>query len=214
MSGALVLLSGGMDSAVCLYQAAADLGGASVSAVFFDWGQRSLPEERRAARSLCAAAGVARPVSVELDFPYEGPLTSALSEMPLDRSPSGIKAGVASTFFPGRNLVMLSYAFGIAASMDIGSIYFGPNADDAAGFPDCREECLRALEVACRLGVDKDIDLVLPVIGMSKLQIVEAGETLGVPWELTFSCYAPVEGGACGRCDACVLREDAFGGPR
>lgn len=215
MSGALVLLSGGMDSAVCLYRAVAEEGPASVRALFFDWNQRSRAQERRAAEALCTATGVAPPITVKLDFPYRGPLTSSDGPVPLDRAPSEIEAcGVPATFFPGRNLVMVSYAFGTAAALDISRVYFGPNADDAAGYPDCREECLRMLACACRAGVDREIELVLPVISMSKPGIVREGDALGVPWEVTFSCYSPVEGRHCGRCDACVLREGALGSER
>jgi 7-cyano-7-deazaguanine synthase len=211
LSGALVLLSGGMDSAVCLYRAVVDLGPREVTAVFFDWGQRTLTEERLAAVELCAAGGVRAPVVVKLDFPYGGILTEADAEVPRDRTPSEIEAaGVAETFFPGRNLVMLAYAFGIAAASGLDTVYFGPNADDASGYPDCREEFLRAMEGACRLGVERRISLAIPLIARSKADIVREGDSLGVPWESTFSCYAPADGRECGRCDACVLKREAL----
>jgi 7-cyano-7-deazaguanine synthase len=211
LSGALVLLSGGMDSAVCLYRAAADVGAHQVTTVFFDWKQRTLAEERLAAVRLCEAAGVRAPVAVKLDFPYGGILTEAQAEVPRDRTPEEIEAaGVALTFFPGRNPVMLAYAFGIATSLGLDTVYFGPNAQDAAGYPDCREEFLRAMESACRMGVDRRISLTVPLIAMSKADIVRDGDSLGVPWELTFSCYSPSDGRECGRCDACVLKREAL----
>ena len=207
---ALVLLSGGMDSAVCLYRAVSDCGADEVEAVFFDGGQRALTQEIDAARSLCRAAGVAEPVPVELDFPYGGVLTEPGAGMAAGRTPREIAAaGVADTFFPGRNLVMLAHAFGIAAARKFDRIYFGPNADDAAGYPDCRRECLLEMERACRLGTDTEVELAVPLIGMSKDHVVEAGDRLGVPWEMTFSCYAPVDGAPCGTCDSCILRTDA-----
>ena len=212
MSRSLVLLSGGMDSAVFLYRAVADRGAGSVDAVFFDWGQRSAPQERAAALALCRAAGVAAPTEITLEFPYDGLLTDADAVVPQDRAHGQIAGGgVAATFFPGRNLVMLAFAFGLAASQGLDRIYFGPNAEDAAGYPDCRRECLTELASACRKGTDSAVELVLPVIGMSKEQVVEAGDALGVPWEETFSCYAPEGGRRCGRCDSCVLRESALG---
>jgi len=207
----LVLLSGGMDSAVCLYQAVADSAAGSVEAVFFDWRQRPLAEELAAARSLCEAAGVAEPVIISLDFPYCGPLTEPGAALPGGRTPADIAAsGVADTFFPGRNLVMLAHAFGMSAARGARRIYFGPNADDASGYPDCRADCLTQLAVACRLGTDTDIELAVPLIEMSKEQVVEAGDALGVPWEKTFSCYAPVAGRPCGTCDSCALRMSAI----
>lgn len=201
-----------MDSAVCLYRAVADCGAAAVEAVFFDWGQRSAFEERAAAIALCDAAGAGAPTEITLEFPYAGVLTDPRAAVPSDRAPAEIaRAGVAETFFPARNLVMLAFAFGLAASRGLERIYFGPNADDAAGYPDCREECLKELASACRSGTASAIELVLPVIRMSKAQIVKAGEALGVPWESTFSCYAPEGGKPCGRCDSCVLRSIALG---
>ena len=209
----LVLLSGGMDSAVCLYRAVAECGAQEVEAVFFDWGQRSLSPELSAARALCRDAGVAEPVLIELDFPCGGALTEPGARLPTGRTPSEIAAsGTAETFFPGRNLVMLAHAFGMAASRGAGRIYFGPNADDATGYPDCRRECLVPLADACRLGTETNIELALPLIEMSKQQVVEAGDALGVPWDKTFSCYAPVDGRHCGTCDSCVLRDSAING--
>jgi 7-cyano-7-deazaguanine synthase len=209
----LVLLSGGMDSAVCLYQAAADPTAGSVEAVFFDWRQRSLAEELAASRALCEAVGVAEPAVIRLDFPYSGPLTEPGAELPGGRTPADISAaGVADTFFPGRNLVMLAHAFGMAAAGGARRIYFGPNADDAAGYPDCRADCLMQLAAACRLGTDTEVELAVPLIERSKEQVVQAGDDLGVPWEKTFSCYAPVDGRPCGICDSCVLRMSAIKG--
>ena len=209
----LVLLSGGMDSAVCLYAAVAECGAGDVEAVFFDWRQRSLDEELSAARAICEAAGAAAPVVVVLDFPYSGPLTEPGAELPAGRTPAGISAsGVAETFFPGRNLVMLAHAFGMAASSGAERIYFGPNADDASGYPDCRGECLSGFAAACRAGTDTHVELAVPLIEMSKEEVVAAGDALGVPWEKTFSCYAPVGGKPCGECDSCVLRQSAIDG--
>jgi len=207
----LVLLSGGMDSAVCLYRALAECGAREVEVVFFDWGQRSLSLELAAARALCRHAGVDEPVLIEIVFPWGGALTEPGARLPSGRTPSEIAdSGTADTFFPGRNLVMLAHAFGLAASRGAGRIYFGPNADDAAGYPDCRRECLDPLADACRLGTETEVELALPLIELSKRQVVEAGDDLGVPWEKTFSCYAPVDGRHCGTCDSCVLRDSAI----
>lgn len=211
-SGALVLLSGGIDSAVCLFMAALDVGGERVTALTFDWGQRCRAEERAASLALANAAGVGRHRILEVRFPYDGILTMEGRDVPLDRTPGEIgEGGTAPTYFPGRNLVLLAYAFGIAFDEGAASVYFGPNALDAAGYPDCRPEFVRAMELASSLALDEPgIRLEAPLLGMSKAQVVQAGEGLGVPWEITFSCYAPVAGLPCGRCDSCILRADAF----
>jgi 7-cyano-7-deazaguanine synthase len=215
LNGALVLLSGGMDSAVCLYEAVRSHGAVATRALFFDWHQRTVTEERNAAELLCQASGSIAPVIVTLDFPYGGALTDTAASVPLDRSPATMSSeSVAPTFFPGRNLVMLAYAYGLAAADGLAEIYFGPNADDAAGYPDCREEFLSRFDKACRSGTGHDARLVLPLVRLSKADIVREGDRLGVPWELTFSCYAPVDRLPCGRCDACVLRDAAFAAAR
>ncbi len=211
MSGALVLLSGGMDSAVCLYEAIEAHGTVAVECLFFDWGQLAVEQERRCCSALCRAAGVAPQIEVELHFPYRGPLTDESLGMPRGRTPSQISGGgVEATFFPGRNLVMLASAFGIAAARGIERIYFGATAQDGSGYPDCRAEFLRAMEDACSAGVGREIELVTPLLGMSKARVALRGEELGVPWDLTFSCYAPRGGEPCGTCDSCVLRGNAL----
>ncbi|MHB8896558.1 MAG: 7-cyano-7-deazaguanine synthase [Candidatus Geothermincolia bacterium] len=211
MSTALVLLSGGMDSAACLFDAVARHGRESVVAVFFDWGQRTVGEERIASERLCEAAGLAPPVEIALNFPYSGLLTDPEAAVPLGRTPESIELeGVAPTFFPGRNLVMLSYAFGLAAQTGMGEIYFGANAQDEAGYPDCRGEFLERFAGAARAATESGIILVTPLIQMTKEQIVSMGDLLGVPWDDTFSCYAPLDGKPCGSCDACVLRTEAL----
>lgn len=211
MKRALVLLSGGMDSAVCLYEAVGEHGADSVEALFFDWGQVSVDEERAAARALCARAGVGPPLELVVGFPYLGPLTGSGEEVPMGRTAEQMEdGGVAPTFFPGRNIVMLAFAYGYASRAGIGHIYFGPNAQDEAGYPDCRKEFLGPMAAACRAGVDDDIELRVPLIEMSKHQVVKRGEELGVPWEVTFSCYSPSGGSHCGTCDACVLRSEAM----
>jgi 7-cyano-7-deazaguanine synthase len=213
MAEALVLLSGGIDSAVCTFEAVRSLGTSGLTAVTFDWGQLAFEEEHRAAQALAAAIGISPPRVVRIQFPYSGPLTDEKAEIPLDRTVDRIQAdgGRSPTFFPARNLVMLAYAYGLAAVQELGTIYFGTNASDSAGFPDCRPDFVAAAESAGNLALGGPrIKLVTPLIHMSKQKIVLMGQELGVPWELTFSCYVPVGGKACGRCDSCVLRSDAF----
>jgi len=208
----IVLLSGGVDSAVCLYIAVKELRPGNVTALFFHWGQRSAREELSAARALCEAAGVSRFVVSGIMFPYEGILTEESASVPLDRTESEInESGIAPTFFPGRNLVFLAFAFGLAGARGASTVYFGPSALDDAGYPDCRPVFVRSAEAAGRLALDSpEITVVAPLLEMTKAQVVSIGQSLGVPWDLTFSCYAPRDGTPCGRCDSCVTRRAAF----
>jgi 7-cyano-7-deazaguanine synthase len=208
----IVLLSGGVDSAVCMYVAVKELRPENVTALFFNWGQRSAREELRAARALCEAAGVSRFIVSGIMFPYGGILTEESAHLPLDRTESEIEeAGIAPTFFPGRNLVFLAFAFGLAGASGASNVYFGPSALDDAGYPDCRAGFIRSAQAAGRLALDSpEITIVTPLLEMTKAQVVSMGQSLGVPWDLTFSCYAPAEGAPCGRCDSCVTRQAAF----
>lgn len=212
MSKAIVLLSGGIDSAVCLFKAVQDQGARNVVPLTFDWGHRSWREERKASEALARAVGVEPPVIVAIRFPYGGLLTDEEASVPLDRSKHDIEGrGIAPTFFPGRNIVMLSHAFGLAASRGADTIYFGPNSVDEHGYPDCRKAFVSAMEAAGNIGLAVEgIELVAPLIEMSQADIVVMGEGLGVPWGLTFSCYAPAAGKPCGRCDSCSIRREAF----
>jgi 7-cyano-7-deazaguanine synthase len=210
---ALVLLSGGVDSAVCLFSAVKSFGADEVTALTFDWGQLSFARELKAARDLAAAAGIAPPLLVRIKFPYVGPLTDEKVEVPLDRTVEEIESEVAAApaWFPGRNLVLLAYAFGLAYTRGATAIYFGAGASDAAGFPDCRPDFVAAVESAGNLAMDeRKIEVVTPLIHLRKAEIVTMGEELGIPWDLTFSCYTPIDGEPCGRCDSCTLRRQAF----
>lgn len=209
---AVVLLSGGIDSAVCLFKAVRDLSAKSVISLTFDWGQRSWDQEREAAVDLARVAGVEAPRLVCVRFPYGGVLTDEDEQIPLDRTARDIEGGgIAPTFLPGRNLVLLSHAFGVAYRERAAAVYFGPNALDAAGYPDCRADFTAAMENTANLALGSPgIRLEAPLARMSKTDIVKMGEELGVPWELTFSCYAPVARRKCGRCYSCLERRDAF----
>ena len=196
-----------------MFEAVRSLGTAEVTALTFDWGHLAYEEERRAAEALAAAAGIAPPRLVHIQFPYGGPLIDEKAEIPLDRTVGQIQAdgGISPTFFPARNLVMLAYAYGLTAVEGAEAIYFGTEASDSAGFPDCRPDFVAAVESAGNLALGgPGIELITPLIHMSKDKIVLMGEDLGVPWELTFSCFVPVDGKACRRCDSCVLRRNAF----
>ncbi len=211
----MVLLSGGMDSATCLALAVREAP--PVHALTVAYGQRH-DRERRSARALARHFAVAR--HVELALPLAPILRSALTDpaRPLPRG--GPRTGrIPSTYVPARNTILLAVALGYAESADLDAIYLGANAIDYSGYPDCRPAFLRAFERVARLGTRRGIDsgrgiaIRAPLLRRSKAGIVRLGERLGVPWGLTWSCYA---GGRrpCGRCDACRLRALGFAGAR
>ncbi len=209
--GSLVLLSGGMDSATCLALATRER--LPVHALTVLYGQRHA-REVRSARALARRYRVTR--HVVLTLPLGPLLDSALTRRRRRLPHSGTPAGrIPSTYVPARNTILLSVALGYAESHRLGTIYFGANAIDYSGYPDCRPEYLRAYErlarLATRAGVAERwrIQIRAPLLRLSKRGIVELGERLGVPWGLTWSCYA---GGRapCGRCDACRLRARGF----
>jgi 7-cyano-7-deazaguanine synthase len=208
-SGSVVLLSGGMDSATCL--AWATRHEPPVHALTVGYGQRHR-REIRAARALARRFHTARHAVVELPL---GPLLhSSLTdaERPLPRPRGG---RIPSTYVPARNTILLSVALAYAESHRLRSIYIGANAIDYSGYPDCRPAFFRAFERVARLGTKvgvesgRPIRIRAPLLRMSKAEIVRLGERLGVPWKLTWSCYA---GGTvpCRRCDACRLRARGF----
>lgn len=209
--GSVVLLSGGMDSATCLALAARE--GRPVHALTVLYGQRH-PTEVAAARRLARHFRVARHVVVRLPL---GPLLrSSLTRRNL-RLPREARPGsrIPSTYVPARNTILLAVALGYAESQRLEAIYLGANAIDYSGYPDCRPEYLAAFErlarLATRAGVEEGFRprIRAPLLRCSKAEIVRLGERLGVPWRLTWSCYA---GGRrpCGRCAACRLRARGF----
>lgn len=210
-AGSVVLLSGGMDSATCLAIAARDQR--PVHALSVIYGQRHL-REIRAARALARRYGVRQHVVLRLPLGplLESALTRPARPLPRRAARSG---GIPPTYVPARNTILLAVALGYAESHRLGSIYLGANAIDYSGYPDCRPPFLRAFERVARLGTQVGVEtgrgvrIRAPLLRRSKADIVRWGERLGVPWGLTWSCYA---GGArpCGRCDACRLRAKGF----
>lgn len=210
---AVVLLSGGMDSATAL--AVARKKFPRVDCLTMQYGQRH-GREIRSARQLARYYGVARHRVVRL--PLAPLLRSALTnpQRALPR-PHGRRGAhqIPDTYVPARNTILLSIALGYAESIGAETIYIGANAIDYSGYPDCRPEYFRMFErlarVATRAGVERRAELRIeaPLLRLSKSDIVQLGERLGVPWEMTWSCYA---GGRtpCGRCDSCSLRARGF----
>jgi 7-cyano-7-deazaguanine synthase len=212
---AIVLLSGGVDSSTAL--AIAKREGGAVAAVTFDYGQRHR-KELEAAQRVARALGVERHFVLSFDLRAIGgsALTDELA-VPKGRSPAEIAAGIPVTYVPARNTIFLSFALAVAERIEAQEIFFGANQLDYSGYPDCREEYVRAFEamanLATKAGVEGKLRMRIrtPLIRMSKAEIIREGTELGLDYALTWSCYDPTPGGlACGRCDACQLRLKGF----
>jgi 7-cyano-7-deazaguanine synthase len=212
---AVVLLSGGLDSATAL--AIAQHEGFRAFALSFRYGQRHL-DEVEAARRVAKARGVAEHVVLEIDLGVFGhsALTGDIA-VPKGRSSSEMAQGIPVTYVPARNTVFLSFALAWAEVLGARDIYLGINAVDYSGYPDCRPEYLEAYErmanLATRQSVETGARVVLhaPLIRLTKGEIIARGRELGVDYGLTRSCYDPLpSGAACGECDACLLRLKGF----
>jgi len=212
---AVVLLSGGLDSATAAAEAKA--AGFAVHALTILYGQRHAVE-LASARRVARAMGVVRHVEQTIDLRAFGgsALTSEL-EVPKDRPADLMAAEIPITYVPARNTVFLALALAWAESLGAFDIFLGVNCVDYSGYPDCRPEYLRAFEVmanlATRAGVEGEgpFRIHAPLLELNKEQIITRGLELGVDFGMTHSCYDPTPGGAsCGRCDACSLRLAAF----
>lgn len=213
---AIVLLSGGLDSATALAMTKA--AGRRCHALSFRYGQRH-EVELIAARAVAKAAGVASMRIIDIDLRGIGgsALTADLA-VPKGRGDAEIGAGIPVTYVPARNTIFLSYALAVAEITGATEIVLGVNVLDSSGYPDCRPEWLAAMQDVARLGTKAGVEgrgvrLVAPLIRMSKVDIIRAGMGLGVDYALTHSCYDPSDdGAACGSCDACHLRRRGFVG--
>ena len=207
---AVVLLSGGLDSATVLAQVRAQ--GFACYALSLDYGQRHA-SELAAARRVAAALGVVEHKIIALDLTQIGGSALTDASIAVPETPS---AGIPVTYVPARNTVFLSLALGWAEVLGAQDIFIGVNAVDYSGYPDCRPEYIAAFErlanLATRAGVEgTPFRINAPLIAMSKAEIIQAGMQLGVDYALTLSCYAADERGrACGRCDSCRLRAAGF----
>lgn len=211
---AVLLLSGGLDSATTL--AMANERGFDVHALSFRYGQRHA-QELHAARAVAAQLGVAQHKIADTDLRLFG--GSALTDdiaVPKDRSEAEIGGGVPITYVPARNTIFLSFALAWAEVLRAYDIFIGVNALDYSGYPDCRAEFIAAYEhmanLATAYGVEaaQRIRIHTPIIAMTKGEIIREGLRLGVNYALTLSCYDPVDGKPCGQCDSCQLRTKGF----
>lgn len=210
MSRAVVLLSGGMDSATVLAVARAD--GRECHCLTLDYGQRHRAEIAAAGR-IAGALGAAGHRVVRLDLAAFGGSALTDSSIAVPEAPS---SGIPVTYVPARNTILLALALAWAEVLGAQHIYFGANAVDYSGYPDCRPEFMRAFEalanLATRAAVEgRKLELHTPIINLPKADIVRRGTALGVDYAMTVSCYqATEEGLACGRCDACRIRRAGF----
>ncbi len=212
---AIVLLSGGLDSATCVALARAN--GYDVSAITFDYQQRHVVE-LEACKQLIKFFNIKNHVDVKIDLRSFG--ASALTDnidVPKHESVDDIGDEIPITYVPARNTIFLSYALAFAEVQNASAIYIGVNALDYSGYPDCRPEYIHAFEkmanLATKAGVEgtAPIEIVTPLINLTKAQIIQRGIDLGVDYSLTHSCYDPApDGSACGKCDSCLLRKKGF----
>jgi 7-cyano-7-deazaguanine synthase len=212
---AIVLLSGGMDSATAAAIAKAD--GFELHALTVRYGQRHMIE-LEAARRVAASLGIRSHQVIDVDLAtFGGSALTAAIDVPLDREPGTLGHDIPVTYVPARNTIFLSLALAAAEVIGAFDIFIGANALDYSGYPDCRPEYLQAFatlaNLATRAGVEGtgQFRIHAPLLTMSKREIVERGLALGVDFALTHSCYNPdAQGRPCGRCDACQLRAKGF----
>jgi 7-cyano-7-deazaguanine synthase len=212
-ASAVVLLSGGLDSATCLLIAREE--GFAVHALSFDYGQRHRVELSRA-KALAARYGACEHRVERIEIPTG---TSALtdSSLPVPKDRLGSEA-IPSTYVPARNTVFLAHAVAWAETLRAFDVFLGANALDYSGYPDCRPEFLEAFERMANLGTRAGVEggghafrIRAPLLRMTKAEIVRRASELGLDFGLTSSCYDPApDGEPCGHCDSCLLREKGF----
>nr|WP_320011095.1 7-cyano-7-deazaguanine synthase QueC [uncultured Desulfobulbus sp.] len=210
---AVVLLSGGLDSTTVL--AIAQSQGFICNCLSFSYGQRQDIELERA-RAIAKAAAVANHLVLKVDLDaIGGSALTADIEVPKDRPYASMEEEIPVTYVPGRNILFLAHALSWAEVLGAADIFLGINAVDYSGYPDCRPEFLQAFATMANLGTKagatgEGFRFHAPLIELSKKEIIEKGMELGVDYSKTHSCYDPIEGKACGRCDACRLRLQGF----
>ena len=214
MKHAIVLLSGGLDSATTL--AIARSQGYETCALSFDYGQRH-KRELKAAKKIAKSLGARKHLIVKIDKQIFG--GSALTDnvdVPKSRSEKDIATGIPVTYVPARNTIFLAHALALAETIHAGHIFIGANAIDYSGYPDCRPEFIALFETLANIGTKAGIEgarlqIHAPLIKMSKADIVRKAVELNVDLSLTHSCYDPLpDGSACGECDSCQLRKNGF----
>ena len=205
---AICILSGGMDSTLASYLAKKD--GYEIIAVHFNYGQRTQNRELKAFRDICADLGILE--KYEIDIPFFTQIgASALTDMSIDVPTGGIEAGVPITYVPFRNGIFLSITAAIAEKEGATAMYIGVVQEDSSGYPDCTDSFISDMTKAINQGTKEEtkIEILTPLVHLSKAQIVQEAVKLSVPLEHTWSCYKE-ESEACGVCDSCRLRLNGF----
>jgi 7-cyano-7-deazaguanine synthase len=213
---AVILLSGGLDSATCLAIAKAE--GFAPHTISFRYGQRHQYELERAAQIARSLGAVSHRI-VDIDLAQFGgsALTDASIEVPKSDSVSAIDDAIPVTYVPARNTVFLALSLALAETIGSLDIFIGVNALDYSGYPDCRREYIAAFETMANLATKAAVEghaalrIHTPLIDLTKAEIIQRGLRLGVDYSNTLSCYDPGDGGLpCGHCDACLLRAKGF----
>ena len=212
---AVVLLSGGLDSATTLAIARAE--GYECHALSFDYGQRHVCE-LESAKKVAAALGAVQHLTLRLDLrAIGGSALTADIDVPKSRSDEVMSTGIPVTYVPARNTIFLSHALAWAEVLGAQDVFIGVNALDYSGYPDCRPEFTEAFEKLANLATQAGVEgksrfrVHTPLIELSKAQIVARAYELNVDLSLTWSCYVPEpDGRACGLCDSCLLRKKGF----
>lgn len=212
MSRAVVLLSGGLDSATAAAVATRD--GFTLYALSVRYGQRHV-QELDAARAVAASLGVERHLVLDVDLsPIGGSALTA--DIPVPKDQPIDRSQIPVTYVPARNTIFLSLALGWAEVLDAHDIFIGVNALDYSGYPDCRPEFIRAFEAMARLATRAGVEgqplrIHTPLIALSKAEIIRLGTSLGLDYSKTHSCYDPLpDGRPCHHCDSCRLRTTGF----
>ena len=200
---AVVLLSGGLDSATVLYYAKAL--GYKCQALIFDYGQRHGQEVAYAVK-IAKTCGCAYRI-LKIKFPWKG---SALLDNKI-KVPEEITSGVPATYVPARNIIFLSFALSLAEVIKAQAIFIGAHAQDYSGYPDCRPEFFKAFVKMAKAGLSTKhkIRILVPLLNKRKSQIINLGRKLGLPFNLTWSCYRAGKS-PCGKCDSCYYRAKGF----
>lgn len=214
MKKAVVILSGGLDSTVCMSIAKSE--GYKVFPLTFAYGQRHSKEVEHA-KQVVEYYGCGRHLIIDIDFFKaigNSALTSSDIDVPTSRTPSQFGKDIPVTYVPFRNAIFLSMATGYAESIEAEKIFIGVNALDYSGYPDCRPQFIQAFQNAVTLGtgaVEKGVPIIIeaPLLNLTKAEIVKLGLQHGAPLHLTTSCYQGREK-ACGKCDSCLLRLKGF----
>ena len=205
---AICILSGGMDSTLASYMAKNN--GYDIIAVHFNYGQRTEKKELESFRSICSDLQIKE--KYEIDIPFFTQIgASALTDNTIDVPTDGVKPGVPITYVPFRNGIFLSITAAIAEKEEASAMYIGVVQEDSSGYPDCTDSFISDMKKAINQGTKEstNIDIITPLVHLSKAQIVTKALELNVPLEHTWSCYKE-EDKACGVCDSCRLRLNGF----